>query len=200
MSLADVDAFAVPLAQSAGLAELEARWRYELMMDRSNSREFFASARAHATLRRTAAAASEIRGLGAQLEQFAPALNRSSAMPSGSRPSKLIELPATPRASCALSQRCRSAPAARPADAPVSVVTDSPSRQTVATRFHLEFFRARRRRLVVANGDAALAHALVSSVAAPVLRSGRNHTTLSSDSILRNERRSERRVPLGAGR
>ncbi len=38
MSLADVEAFAVPLAQSAGLAELEARWRYELMMEpRTNS-------------------------------------------------------------------------------------------------------------------------------------------------------------------
>ena len=33
MSLADVETFAVPLAQSAGLAELEARWRYELMME-----------------------------------------------------------------------------------------------------------------------------------------------------------------------
>jgi predicted Zn-dependent protease len=33
MSLADLGAFAVPLAQSAGLAELEARWRYELMME-----------------------------------------------------------------------------------------------------------------------------------------------------------------------
>ena len=34
MSLGDVDAFAIPLAQSAGLAELEARWRYELMMEK----------------------------------------------------------------------------------------------------------------------------------------------------------------------
>ena len=33
MSMADVDAFAVPLAQAAGLADLEATWRYELMMD-----------------------------------------------------------------------------------------------------------------------------------------------------------------------
>ena len=37
MGLADVDAFAVPLAQSAGLAELEARWRYELMMEKGEN-------------------------------------------------------------------------------------------------------------------------------------------------------------------
>ncbi len=32
MDPADIEAFAVPLVQAAGLAELEARWRYELMM------------------------------------------------------------------------------------------------------------------------------------------------------------------------
>ncbi len=63
MSLADVEAFAVPLAQSAGLAELEARWRYELMMDEARH-EFFRPALAHAALCRIAAATSEIRRVG----------------------------------------------------------------------------------------------------------------------------------------
>src|SRR5262249_45346433 len=33
MASGDLEAFAVPLAQAAGLAELEAAWRFELMME-----------------------------------------------------------------------------------------------------------------------------------------------------------------------
>ena len=33
MNLADVQSFAIPLAQAAGLADLEAEWRYEVMLD-----------------------------------------------------------------------------------------------------------------------------------------------------------------------
>ncbi len=72
MSLADVDAFAVPLAQSAGLAELEAQWRYELMMDKSkgvNSSLLLSRMQPFVELQRRRLKFAE---LGAQLEQFAP--------------------------------------------------------------------------------------------------------------------------------
>ena len=72
MSPADVDTFAVPLAQSAGLAELEARWRYELMMDRSkgaNSSLLLSRMQPLVELQRRRLKFAE---LGAQLEQFAP--------------------------------------------------------------------------------------------------------------------------------
>ncbi|MGA9797532.1 MAG: tetratricopeptide repeat protein, partial [Terriglobales bacterium] len=70
MSLPDVDAFAVPLAQSAGLAELEARWRYELMMDKdANSFVLLSRLPAFVELQRRRLKFAE---LGAQLEQFAP--------------------------------------------------------------------------------------------------------------------------------
>ena len=72
MSLTDVDAFAVPLAQSAGLAELEARWRFELMMDTdkgANSFVLLSRMRPFVELQRRRLKFVE---LGAQLEQFAP--------------------------------------------------------------------------------------------------------------------------------
>jgi len=72
MSLADVDAFAVPLAQSAGLAEMEARWRYELMMDKSkggNSSFLLSRMQPFVELQRRRLKFAE---LGTQLEQFAP--------------------------------------------------------------------------------------------------------------------------------
>jgi cellulose synthase operon protein C len=70
MNLADVEAFAVPLAQSAGLAELEARWRYELMMDKgTNSFVLLARMQPLVELQRRRLKFAE---LGAQLEQFAP--------------------------------------------------------------------------------------------------------------------------------
>ena len=73
MSLADVDAFAVPLAQSAGLGELEARWRYELMMDKSaNSNLLLSRMQPFVDLQRRRLKFAE---LGAQLEQFAPRID-----------------------------------------------------------------------------------------------------------------------------
>jgi predicted Zn-dependent protease len=72
LSLADVGAFAVPLAHSAGLTELEARWRYELMMDRSkgaNSSLLLSRLQPFVELQRRRLKFAE---LGAQLEQFAP--------------------------------------------------------------------------------------------------------------------------------
>ena len=72
MSSADVDAFAVPLAQSAGLGELEARWRYELMMDKGtnqNSSLLLSRMQPFVELQRQRLKFAE---LGAQLEQFAP--------------------------------------------------------------------------------------------------------------------------------
>lgn len=72
MSLADVDAFVVPLAQSAGLAGLEARQRYELMMDKSkgaNSSLLLSRMQPFVELQRRRLKFTE---LGAQLEQFVP--------------------------------------------------------------------------------------------------------------------------------
>ena len=69
MGLADVDFFAVPLAHSAGLAELEARWRYDLMMDKgANSFVLLARMLPFVELQRRRLKFAE---LGAQLEQFA---------------------------------------------------------------------------------------------------------------------------------
>ena len=101
--------------------------------------------------------------LGAQLEQFAPRrLNRSSDMWSGSRPRRLISLPAIPRVSFALSQD------------PVWHRGPSSRRlfQLLLTRSPDEVLSAaptgilpdkKLPTIVVANGDAAQAHALVSS-------------------------------------
>ena len=70
MSLTDVEKFAIPLAQSAGLAELEARWRYESMMQGdSNSGIRLAEMRPFIDLQRRRLKFAE---LGSQLEQFAP--------------------------------------------------------------------------------------------------------------------------------
>jgi len=70
MSFADVEAFAVPLAQNAGLADLEARWRFELMMQSGdNSGLRLAQMQPLVDLQRRRLKFAD---LGAQLEQFAP--------------------------------------------------------------------------------------------------------------------------------
>jgi len=74
MGVTDVEAFAVPLAQSAGLAALEARWRYELMLDEekdkgANSFLLLSRMQPFVELQRRRLRVAE---LGAQLEQFAP--------------------------------------------------------------------------------------------------------------------------------
>ncbi len=70
MSLADTGVFAVPLAQSAGLADLEARWRYELMMEPGlNSGVRLAAMQPFVELQRRRLKFAE---LGSQLDQFLP--------------------------------------------------------------------------------------------------------------------------------
>ncbi len=70
LSLTDVDTFAIPLAQTAGLANLEARWRYEVMMQsETNSGVGLARMRSFIDLQRRRLKFAE---LGSQLEQFAP--------------------------------------------------------------------------------------------------------------------------------
>ena len=70
MDLTDMEAFAIPLAQSAGLAEIEASWRYELMMQgETRSGVGLGRMRALVDLQRRRLKFKE---LGSQLEQFAP--------------------------------------------------------------------------------------------------------------------------------
>ena len=77
MSMADVDAFAVPLAQAAGLADLEATWRYELMMDQGAPRNVLTGRmQAYVDLQRRRLKFAE---LGPRLEQFAPRLGVQSS-------------------------------------------------------------------------------------------------------------------------
>ena len=74
MSLADVEAFAVPLAQSAGLADREAAWQYELMMGKSEQPyQLTARMQAYADLQKRRLKFAD---LGPQLETFAPRLGR----------------------------------------------------------------------------------------------------------------------------
>jgi len=70
MNLTDMEAFAIPLAQSAGLAEIEAGWRYQLMMQGETiSGVGLGRMRALVDLQRRRLKFKE---LGSQLEQFAP--------------------------------------------------------------------------------------------------------------------------------
>jgi tetratricopeptide (TPR) repeat protein len=70
MSFADVEAFAVLLAQNAGLAELEATWRYQLMMEpREQPGILFARMNAFVNFQRRRLKFEE---LGQELEGFAP--------------------------------------------------------------------------------------------------------------------------------
>ncbi len=72
MSLGDVEAFAVPLAESAGLADREAAWRYELMLEQGARPEMLPGRmQAYADLQRRRLKFAE---LAPQLEQFAPRL------------------------------------------------------------------------------------------------------------------------------
>jgi predicted Zn-dependent protease len=70
MSVADVEALAIPLAQNAGLADLEAAWRYQLMMEpREQPGVLFTRMNAFVNLQRRRLKFAE---LGKQLEGFAP--------------------------------------------------------------------------------------------------------------------------------
>ena len=67
MTLSDLDAFAIPLAESAALADQEARWRYESMMQRAGSPNFYPETQSFVDLERRRGHFAE---LGAEMEQF----------------------------------------------------------------------------------------------------------------------------------
>jgi tetratricopeptide (TPR) repeat protein len=72
MNVADVEKFAIPLAQSAALADQESRWRFEVMMQVPNDYpNLYSRMPVFADLQRRRGRFAE---LGSQLEQFAAAL------------------------------------------------------------------------------------------------------------------------------
>ncbi len=74
----DVESFAVPLAESAGLADQEARWRFEWIMQSAPSPNYYPNAQPFIDLQKRRGRFAE---LGSQLEQFADA--RQAARTSG---------------------------------------------------------------------------------------------------------------------
>jgi tetratricopeptide (TPR) repeat protein len=73
MSFADVERFAIPLAERAGLADQEAQWRFELMMQAPNaSPNVYSRLPVFVDLQRRRGRFAE---LGSQLEQFAGVLH-----------------------------------------------------------------------------------------------------------------------------
>ena len=71
MDAADLTQFAIPLAQSAALAEQEARWRFEVLLQQSHQPNSETRVRAFIDLQRSRGRFAE---LGSQMEQFASAL------------------------------------------------------------------------------------------------------------------------------
>ncbi|HET6177372.1 MAG TPA: hypothetical protein VFE61_10595 [Candidatus Sulfotelmatobacter sp.] len=71
MSPDDVDTFAIPLAESAALADQEAHWRFERMMQRAGQINFDPESRSFIALERRRGRFAE---LGSQVEQFAQAM------------------------------------------------------------------------------------------------------------------------------
>jgi cellulose synthase operon protein C len=68
MTLDDVEKFALPLADSASLADQEARWRFEWMMHRAGVPNYYPNAQSFIDLQRRRGRFAE---LGPQMEQFA---------------------------------------------------------------------------------------------------------------------------------
>jgi predicted Zn-dependent protease len=64
----DVSQFAIPLAQSAGLADQEARWRFQRLLQQAGRPEFYANIQAFIDLQRRRGRFAE---LGPQMEQLA---------------------------------------------------------------------------------------------------------------------------------
>jgi tetratricopeptide (TPR) repeat protein len=71
MSLEDVEKFAIPLAESAALADQEAHWRFEVMMQRAALPNFYSNTQPFIELQRRRGRFAE---LGPQMEQFAEAV------------------------------------------------------------------------------------------------------------------------------
>lgn len=77
MSLPDVESFAIPLAQAAGLEDLEANWRYELMADPSaRPAELLARLRSYTQLEQSRLRFEE---LGRHVEPFAARFSAGAA-------------------------------------------------------------------------------------------------------------------------
>ena len=80
MPIDDVEAFAIPLAESASLADQEARWRFEWMMHRAAQPNYYPNPQSFIDLQRRRGRFSE---LGPEMEQFAaivPAVQRSAPL------------------------------------------------------------------------------------------------------------------------
>jgi predicted Zn-dependent protease len=80
MPLDDVEAFAIPLAESASLADQEARWRFEGMMQRAAQSNYYPNTQSFIDLQRRRGRFAE---LGPQMEQFAaiaPAIQSSTPL------------------------------------------------------------------------------------------------------------------------
>ena len=71
MNFDDLEKFAIPLAESASLADQEAKWRFEWMMHRAGQLNYYPSPQSFIDLQRRRGRFAE---LGAQLEQFAAIL------------------------------------------------------------------------------------------------------------------------------
>jgi len=82
MNLDDVDKFAIPLVQKAALAEQEARWRFDLMMQQAALPNVYSNSQPFIDLQRRRGRFAE---LGPQLEQYA------GAVPSRVRYAPLLE-------------------------------------------------------------------------------------------------------------
>ncbi len=67
MSLRDLEGFAIPLAQSAALADQEGRWHFEVMMQRAGQPNFYPETQSFVDLERRRGRFAE---LGAEMEQF----------------------------------------------------------------------------------------------------------------------------------
>jgi len=80
MTFEDVETFAIPLAESASLADQEARWRFEWMMYRAELPNYYPNVQPLIDLQRRRGRFAE---LGSQLEQFAgklPSEQRSAPL------------------------------------------------------------------------------------------------------------------------
>jgi tetratricopeptide (TPR) repeat protein len=80
MNAADLEKFAIPLSESAALADQEARWRFDLMMQQAALPNFYSNVRPFIDLQRRRGGFAE---LASQLEQFAqkvPPTQRSTPL------------------------------------------------------------------------------------------------------------------------
>jgi cellulose synthase operon protein C len=80
MNAADLEKFAIPLAESAALAEQEEHWRFDLMMQQAGMPNFYSNVRPFVDLQRRRGRFSE---LASQMEQFAravPPMQRSTPL------------------------------------------------------------------------------------------------------------------------